>query len=160
MKTLAAALAAFTFTAAVQAQVTVQEPWVRATVPRQQATGAFMQLSSAHNARLVAAQSPVAGVVEIHEMAMEGDVMKMRALADGLPLPAGQTVQLKPGGYHIMLMSLKTQIQPGQTVPLTLVVQDANGQRQSIDVQASVRALGAQPPGHSPGHGSHGGMKH
>jgi copper(I)-binding protein len=85
------------------AQVTVKDPWVRATVPAQKATGAFMQITSAQDARLVEARSPVAGVVEVHEMVMEKEVMKMRAIK-GLDLPAGKTVELKPGGYHVMLM--------------------------------------------------------
>ena len=77
--------------------VKVEQPWVRATVPQQRATGAFMQLTASRDTRLVAAQSPVAGVVEIHEMVMERDVMKMRAIP-GLPLPPGQAGGLQPGG--------------------------------------------------------------
>ena len=94
---------------AAQAQTTVAEPWIRGTVAQQKATGMFASITSAQGGRLVGASSPVAGVVEIHEMAMEGDVMKMRALANGLDLPAGKAVALKPGGYHVMLMDLKQQ---------------------------------------------------
>lgn len=125
------------------AQVSVSEAWVRATVAQQKATGAFMQLQSVQDARLVAAQSSVAAVVEIHEMAMEGGVMKMRAVKD-LLLPAGQKVALKPGGYHVMLMDLKKPIAVGEAVPLTLVVQGKDGQRQSLQVQATARGMGAQ----------------
>src|SRR5690606_21102671 len=89
------------------AAIDVGNPWVRATVAQQKATGAFMQLTARADTRLVAAQSPVAGVVEIHEMVMDRDVMKMRAMPAGLALPAGQTVELKPGGYHVMLLDLK-----------------------------------------------------
>ena len=101
------------------AAIDVKNPWVRATVAQQKATGAFMQLTAKADTRLVAAQSPVAGVVEIHEMAMDHNVMKMRALPAGLALPAGQTVELKPGGYHVMLLDLKGQVKEGDTVPLT-----------------------------------------
>lgn len=130
---------AFTFSA--HAQVTVKDPWVRATVSAQKATGAFMQITSAQDARLVEARSPVAGVVEIHEMAMEKDVMKMRALPNGLALPAGKTVELKSGGYHVMLMDLKQQMKDGDTVPLTLVVEGKDKKRTTIEVKAPVKPL-------------------
>lgn len=131
------------------AQVSVKDPWVRGTVAQQKASGAFMQITSAAGGRLVGASSPVAGVVEIHEMAMDGNVMKMRAIP-GLVLPAGKAVELKPGGYHVMLMDLKQALQPGQTVPITLVVEGAGGQRETVQVAAPVRALnqGAAPMHH------------
>jgi hypothetical protein len=131
------------------AQVSVKDPWVRGTVAQQKASGAFMQITSAAGGRLVGASSPVAGVVEIHEMAMDGNVMKMRAIP-GLVLPAGKAVELKPGGYHVMLMDLKQALQPGQTVPITLVVEAAGGQRETVQVAAPVRALnqGAAPMHH------------
>jgi hypothetical protein len=122
------------------AQVTVAEPWVRATVPQQKATGAFMQLTSVQDARLVGASSPVAGVVEVHEMAMDKDVMKMRAIA-GLDLPAGKSVELKPGGYHVMLMDLKQQVKEGDTVPVTLVIEGKDKKRSTIEVKAPVKPL-------------------
>ncbi|HSB22017.1 MAG TPA: copper chaperone PCu(A)C [Burkholderiaceae bacterium] len=124
------------------AQTTVKDPWVRGTVEQQKASGAFMQITSANGGKLVAASSPVAGVVEIHEMAMEGNVMRMRA-APGLELPAGKTVELKPGGYHVMLMDLKQQLKAGETVPLSLVVEGKDGKRETVEVKAPVRALGA-----------------
>ncbi len=124
------------------AEVTVAEPWVRATVPAQKATGAFMQLKSDADARLVSATSPVAGVVEIHEMVMDKDVMKMNAI-DGLSLPAGQAVELKPGGYHVMLMDLKGQVKEGDQVPLTLTVENKDGSRQTIELTAPARPLNA-----------------
>ncbi|MDD2536515.1 MAG: copper chaperone PCu(A)C, partial [Macromonas bipunctata] len=129
--------------------VKVEQPWVRATVPQQRATGAFMQLTASADSRLVAAQSPVAGVVEIHEMVMERDVMKMRAVP-GLPLPAGQAVALQPGGYHVMLMDLKTQVKPGVPVPLTLVFEHANGTRETLELQAEARAMNPRAPGSGP----------
>ncbi len=88
------------------AQVTVTDPWVRGTVAGQRATGAFMKLTPAADQKLVAAASPVAKIVEIHEMAMDGGVMKMRAIPK-LDLPAGKATELKPGGYHVMLMALE-----------------------------------------------------
>ncbi len=91
---------------AVHAQVAVIDAWVRGTVAGQQATGAYMQLKSATDTALVAAASPVAGVVEIHEMKMDGGVMKMSAIKR-LAVPAGKATELKPGGYHVMLMELK-----------------------------------------------------
>ena len=123
---------------AAQAQVTVKDAWVRATVAQQKATGAFMQLQSAQDAKLISAQSPVAGLVEVHEMSMDGGVMKMRAIPS-LALPAGKAVDLKPGGYHVMLMDLKGQVKDGDTVPVTLVVEGKDGKRQNIEVKASAR---------------------
>lgn len=139
-----AALTAFVATGAL-AQVDVKDPWVRATVPAQTATGAFMELTAREDARLVAARSPVARTVEIHEMKMEGGVMKMRAIP-GLELPAGKAVALSPSGYHIMLMGLKGQVKAGDSVPLTLVVETKGG-RQEIEVKAQARAL-AEAQGH------------
>ena len=127
----------------VMAQVTVKDPWVRATVPAMKATGAFMQITSVQDARLVEARSPVAGIVEIHEMAMEKDVMRMRALPNGLELPAGKTVELKSGGYHVMLMDLKQQMKEGDTVPLTLVIEGKDKKRTTIEVKAPVKPLAA-----------------
>lgn len=147
----AAALLALTAHAWAQAPaVEVQDAWVRATVAQQKSTGAFMRLTAKADSRVVAAQSPVAGVVEVHEMAMEKDVMRMRAVPV-LALPAGQTVELKPGGYHVMLMDLKAPVKAGEVVPLTLTLESAGGQRSTLEVKAEVRALGtpaAMPAGH------------
>lgn len=128
--------------AAAQAQVTVTAPWVRATVPQQKATGAFMQLKSPQAVKLVSVTSPVAGVAEVHEMRMDGQVMRMRAVK-ALDLPAGQAVELKPGSYHLMLMDLKNPVKEGDQVPLTLVFEGANQQRETVQVSAPVRALNA-----------------
>ncbi|MDM0046573.1 copper chaperone PCu(A)C [Variovorax dokdonensis] len=137
-----AAIVAFSGAAIVHAQVTVQSPWVRATVPQQKATGAFMELSAAKDTRLVSASSPVTPVVEVHEMAMQDNVMKMRQVP-GVDLPAGKSVVLKPGGYHVMLMDLKQQLKAGDTVPLTLVFEDSAGKRETQTLNAEVRALNA-----------------
>lgn len=149
MKTLRiAAVAALAGLAlAAQAQVTVKEPWVRGTVAGQKATGMFGQLSSAGGGKLVAAASPVAGIVEIHEMAMDGSTMKMRAVPF-VELPAGKVVKLEPGGYHVMLMDLKQPLKAGDTVPVTLTVEGANGKRETVEVKAPVKALGSEHKQH------------
>ena len=141
MKAKTFLLAAALMAGAVQAQtVDVKDAWVRSSVPGQKATGAFMKLTARDGARLVSASSPVAGVTEVHEMKMEGDVMKMRALAGGLELPAGKTVELKPGGYHVMLMDLKAALPKESTVPLTLVFKDAKGAESRVDLKVPVAA--------------------
>lgn len=137
MRRLLTASALFTAFAA-HAQVKVDDPWVRATVAPQKATGAFMQLTSAKAVKVVSASSPVAEMVEIHEMKMEDGVMKMRAV-EALALPAGQAVALKPGSYHVMLMGLKAPIKAGETVPLTLTVEGEDKQRTTVEVKAQAR---------------------
>ncbi len=135
-----------------QAQITVKDPWVRAIVPQQTATGLFAQITSAQAGKLVGGSSPVAGVVEIHEMKMEGTTMRMRAIP-GLDLPAGKAVELKPGGYHVMLMDLKQPLKAGDKVRVARVV-ESGGQRQTVEVQAEVRASGPAKA-HDHGHGGH-----
>jgi periplasmic copper chaperone A len=122
------------------AQITVKDPWVRATVPQQKATGAFMQIESKADTRLIEASSPAAGVVEIHEMKMENNIMKMRAVK-GVDVPAGKAADLKPGGFHIMLMDLKQQAKEGDTVPLTLVFEGRDKKRETVEVKAPVKPL-------------------
>ena len=124
------------------AQVTVGEPWVRATVAQQKATGAFMTLTSAQGARLIAASSPAAGAVEVHEMKMVDDVMRMRQIT-ALELPAGQPVALSPGGYHLMLLELKQPLKDGDKVALTLEIEDAQKVRSKVVVEAPVKPLNA-----------------
>ncbi|MFO1217250.1 MAG: copper chaperone PCu(A)C [Burkholderiaceae bacterium] len=143
---VAACLVATVVAAPVWAQTTVKDPWIRGTVAQQKATGLFAQITSAGGGKLVSASSPVAGVVEIHEMAMEGNVMKMRQVP-GVDLPAGKAVELKPGSYHVMLMDLKQQLKEGETVPVTLVVEGKDGKKESIEVKAPVKAL-AEPAKH------------
>ena len=145
MKTmLSIALMSLSAHAMAQVAVEVKDPWVRATVAQQKATGAFMQLTAKNDSKLVEARSPVAGVVEIHEMAMDKDVMKMRQIP-GLALPAGKTVDLKPGGYHVMLMDLKGQVKEGDTVPFTLVFEGKDGKRESIEIKAPAKPLSNMP---------------
>lgn len=135
---LAALMAAFASTSAVAQSIEVKDPWVRAAVPGQTGTGAFMKITAKDGSRLVSASSPVAGVTEVHEMKMEGNIMKMRALESGLELPAGKTVELKPGGYHVMLMDLKGPLAKDSTVPLTLVFKDAKGAESRIELKVPV----------------------
>ena len=140
-RAIAAAVLCFASVACL-AQLKVDAPWVRATVPQQRVTGAFMTLTAVEPLRLLEVRSPIAGKVEVHEMAMDGSVMKMRAVG-ALDLPAEKAVELKPGGYHVMLFELKRQIKAGETVPLTLVVVDKAGKRRDIEVSAQARELGA-----------------
>lgn len=94
----------------------------RETLPNQPAGGGFLTVTNTgtEDDVLVSVTSPVSGRVEIHEMAMDGDVMRMRQLADGLPIPAGETVELKPGGYHIMFMDLQSPFVEGEALDVTL----------------------------------------
>ena len=134
---------------AASAQTTVKDPWVRSTVPQQMATGMFAQITSAKGGKLVSVSSPVAGVVEVHEMAMDGTVMKMRAVP-ALDLPAGKAVELKPGGYHVMLMDLKQPLKAGDTVSVSLVIEGADKKRETIEVKAPVKSMTASMDGHKP----------
>ena len=142
LRALAASAVFAAVCAPAWAQVNVKDAWVRATVAEQKATGAFMQLSAPAGGRLVEVRASVAGVVELHEMSMAGTTMKMRAVP-GIDLPPGQAVELKPGGFHVMLMDLKQPLKEGQSVTLTLVVEGPDKKRDSIDVKAVVRPLGA-----------------
>ena len=120
--------------------VEVKDAWVRTAVPGQMGTGAFMKITARDGARLVSVSSPVAGVAEVHEMKMDGGVMTMRALPDGLELPAGKTVELKPGGYHVMLMDLKAALPKDTTIALTLVFKDAKGVQSKLELKLPVAA--------------------
>lgn len=124
------------------AQTSVKDAWVRGTVAQQKATGAFMQIKSVSGGRLLSVSSPAAGVVEVHEMAMDGNTMRMRALP-ALDLPAGKLVELKPGGYHVMMLDLKAPLKAGDTVDLSLLIEAADGKRETLVVKAPVRALGS-----------------
>ena len=143
---IATALSLIAFSLPAHADLKVEDAWVRATVPHQKVTGAFMRLTASEDAKLVAAGSPVAGTVEIHEIAMEKDVMKMRPVA-AVQLPAGQVVELKPGAHHVMLQDLRKPLQPGDTVPLVLTVEGRDGKRETLEVTAQVRSLGTMGGG-------------
>lgn len=126
--------------AAHAADIEVKTPWTRATVRLLKVSGAYMELKSAQGATLVGASSPVAGNVELHEMRMEGDLMKMRAVPR-LPLPAGKLVALTPSGFHLMLYDLKEQLVEGTRVPIRLEFETAGGRRATVEVSAEVRPL-------------------
>lgn len=158
---LLALSALFSFAAHGQT-ATVQDAWVRATVPQQKATGAFMKITAPQPMKLVGIRTPVAPIAEIHEMKLQDNVMKMRPV-EQLELPAGKAVELKPGGYHVMLMDLPREVKAGETVPLQLVLEAADGKRQTVDVQAPVRAVNASAgtaPAHDASHAGHGAHKH
>ena len=120
--------------------VEIRDAWIRATVSGQKATGAFMNLTSRAPARLVAVASPVAGVAEIHNMKVEGGVMRMLAV-DGIEVSANRTVKLAPGGYHVMLMDLRRTLKAGDRVPLNLTFELAGGKRETIKLDVGVRPL-------------------
>jgi copper(I)-binding protein len=131
------------------ADVTVKDAWVRTTVPGQKGTGAFMTITAKEGSKLVGGSSPIAGLMEIHEMKMEGDIMRMRAIQGGLDLPAGKAIELKPGGYHVMLMDLKAALPKDTTVPITLVFKDAKGLESKVElmVPVAVAAPGSKADG-------------
>jgi copper(I)-binding protein len=143
--------------------VDIKDAWVRTSVQGQNATGAFMKITAKENERLVALSTPVAGVAEVHQMTLDGGVMKMRAVQGGLALPAGKTVALTPGGYHVMLMDLKAPLANGSTVPMTLVFRNDKGAQSKVELEVPV---GTVEPGAANGMGSDaggmmmGGQKH
>ena len=128
--------------------VTASKAWARATVPGQQVAGAYLEISSIENAALVSAKSPVAKNVEIHVMSMEAGMMSMRQI-DRLELPAGKTVALAPGGYHLMLTGLKQPLKKGDSVPLILTIQGKNKPRSAVKINAEVRESGEADAKHS-----------
>lgn len=150
MKRAFATLVLASFAGAALAQVDVTAAWARPAVPGQTGTGAFMTLVSKDGARLVGAASPVAGVVEIHEMAMDNNVMRMRAVPS-VDLPAGREVQLKPGGYHVMLLDLKRPLKAGEKVRIELQIETRDGKRVTQPVEAEVRTTASGQRG-SHGH--------
>lgn len=122
------------------AEVLVKDAWVRATVPQQKATGAFMKIQVPQDSRLVEVQTSAAATAEVHQMKMDNNVMKMRAIPD-LELPAGKEIELKPGSYHVMLMGLKAQVKEGDIVPLTLIIEGKDKKRETVEVKAKARPL-------------------
>lgn len=135
--------------AAVLAQpIQAEQPWARATAPQQKTGGAYVTLTSPAGDRLLGATSLAAGRVELHEMQVEGTVMRMRELTNGLPLPAGQAVTMAPGGYHLMLVDLKQPLVAGQTIPVQLRFRDAPPLEVTMQV-APVAAQGPAKPGHA-----------
>ena len=128
----------------LKANVDVSNAWVRSTVPGQMGTGAFMKITAKTGTQLVGVSSPMAGVGEVHEMKMDGDIMKMRAML-ALDLPAGKVVELKPGGYHLMLLDLKQPLLKDSKVPVTLTFKDANGVQSKLELM--LPAVSVAPAG-------------
>lgn len=131
----------------VYAQASISGPWIRATVPLQQSAGAYLEIATRQDMRLVKAFSPLATAIEIHEMTLENNIMKMRHLKV-LELPGGKTTVLKPGGTHLMLLGIKRQLKTGDAVPVTLLFENKNKKTQAIEITIPVRPLNSS---HSPG---------
>jgi hypothetical protein len=125
--------------------LSIGRPYARPTAPSQPTGGGYLTLTSKGRAdRLLSASTPVAREVQLHSMKMEGDVMRMRA-APQLELPAGQPVELKPGGYHIMMLDLEQPLAAGSSVPMTLVLRNAKGVESRLELKLPV--LGQAPAG-------------
>jgi len=131
--------------------VIVKEAWIRGTVRGQSATGAFMELTGKSAVRLVSAESPAAKTVEVHSMRMEEGVMKMSPVK-GVDVPAGKTVKLAPGGYHVMMMGLEKPLSAGERVPLKLMFELADKKRETVELSVEVRDIRGKPAEHSHRH--------
>ena len=118
----------------------IRQPFARATPASARTAAVFMTIENKGKEadRLLSASSPAAGIVEIHEMKMAGGMMQMREV-NGLEIKPGATVELKPGGYHVMLMDLKAPLKEGESVPVTLKFEKAG----TVEVKASIEAMGA-----------------
>lgn len=131
--------------ALAQSPLLVEGAWVRAGAS-QTGTAAYMRLTAREPLTLVGVATPAAGVAEVHEMKLEGDIMRMRALTH-LDLPAGRAIELRPGGLHLMLMDLKAPPRAGTRMPLTLLVRDAKGAQRRIALELPVTATAPGPAG-------------
>jgi copper(I)-binding protein len=148
LKNVMAALVCAALAPAAFAQsVKVENAWARATVPGQKTGGIYVDLTSANDATLVAAGSPVAARAELHSMSMDGGVMRMRALPR-IELPAGKTVKLAPGGMHVMLVDLKQPLKAGDKIPLTLSVQSSGTALTTLQLEVPVRAADSAADAH------------
>ena len=136
----AVGLLSFAVVSQAMAQVSVKNAWVRATVGPQKTTGAFLQIETKNEVNLVKVETKAAGMVEIHEMQMDGGVMKMREV-EKVNCPAGKVTELSPGGFHIMLMNLKKQAKEGDQIPLILSFEDRQGKKQVVSVNAIVKSM-------------------
>ncbi|KPW32861.1 hypothetical protein ALP45_01720 [Pseudomonas coronafaciens pv. atropurpurea] len=153
VKPLLLTLSLLGMSAQALAETHVDDAWVRATVPGQPSTGAFMRITSSTDSKLVDVTSPAAKTVQIHQMSMKGDVMSMQRVTS-VDLPAGEPVVFDSNGYHVMFMGLAAQVKEGDKVPLTLTVEDAKGVKESVQVTAIARSLTSDEDG---GHGDHSG---
>jgi len=141
--------------AQAQAPVSVVGAWARASVQGQRASGAFMTLTASEPVTLVGITTPVAGLAEVHEMKMEGDVMRMRPV-QALDLAANKPLQLTPGGYHLMLQELKAPLKPDTTIPITLTFRTARGEQRQLAVQVPVSVMAPREVGAATTHGMDG----
>ncbi|MAU96878.1 MAG: hypothetical protein CMP81_13480 [Fulvimarina sp.] len=138
----------------------IGHPWSRATLPNAPVAGGYMTITNTGDTadRLIGGSTPAAAEVQIHEMQMDGDVMKMRQIDGGLEVPAGETVTLAPGGYHLMLMKPEKRLMEGDRVPLTLRFEKAG----TVEVELAVDKPNARgPEGTAPEgeHAGHGAMQ-
>ena len=119
--------------------IKIEHAFTRATMPGQQVAGGFMKIENKGGPadQLISASSPVAGEVQLHEMSMEGSVMKMRQVK-GIAVPAGGSVELKPGGLHLMFMNIKAPLSAGETVPVKLTFAKAG----EVEVRMPVNVMG------------------
>jgi copper(I)-binding protein len=162
LRLFAYALLVVTFTAPARAEevkagnLVITQAWSRATPGGAKIAGGYLTIENRGSApdRLIGGSGDIAGKVEVHEMAMNDGVMTMRQLDKGLPIEPGKTVKLAPGGYHLMLLDLKSPLKQGDKVPVTLEFEKAGKVKLSLDVQG----VGAQAPASAGGH-DHSGMK-
>ena len=145
---LAAALATLSAcSGGPEGAVAVRAPWARETVPGVQVSAAYARIENGtnHAVRLTGAETDVAGRIELHNVTMDGGVMRMRPVAGGIEIPAGQTVELKPGSYHIMLLQLRRPLRAGETIPVTLRFEGAPAIRADVPVRSAAEAAQGRP---------------
>lgn len=143
MKNLTLLLGIVFSQATMAADIKVDNAWMRATAPGQEVAGAFMNITSTDNAKLVGVSSPAAGKLGLHSMSMDNGIMEMRQI-NTIALPKGKTVQLTPGSLHVMLFDLKHPMKQGETVPMTLDIVTADQHHASIKVEVIVKDLGGK----------------
>lgn len=136
----------------IAAKLALKGAFARATLPNQPVGGGFVQITNSgiEDDRLIAVSTSIAARAEVHEMAMQGDTMKMREISQGLPIPAGETITLEPGGYHLMFMGLEGPLVEGDVFEVTLVFEKAG----PMVVPFTIRGKGAKSHGHGHEHGS------
>jgi hypothetical protein len=127
--------------------VKVEHAWVRATAPGQKVAAGFMDLTADADMKLVSGSSPVSNTLELHMMKMDDGVMVMRQI-EAIDLPQGKTVNLKPGGLHIMFIDLKQQLKEGDKIPVTLTVRNAAGKTQQLQLEAPAMRAGGMAHHH------------
>jgi copper(I)-binding protein len=142
---LAAVVLSGTVFAQKAGDLQITASWARATPKGAQVGGGYLKITNTGSApdRLIGGTSPVSAKFEVHEMSMDGGVMKMRALDKGLEIKPGQTVELKPGGYHVMFVNLNQPLEPGKPFAAALQFEKAG----KVDVEFKVEPIGAPGPG-------------